>query len=234
MRASAQDDLLPITPIEALSCRYAEGKGPADLEGLAAGFNDWMERSEAPAYTAYVLSPLAHSEELEFDLLWIGAWPDGVTMGTSMAHYFTHGAELGPVFGAVMDCGSNTNYAVLTIKRPEQAAFGPLEVASCTLRVGAVIGDALAAVEEWVQYATRSGSGAAHWILFPAYGERSDAGYSFKWAMGYGSYESFGRDYDEFNNGGGVDQYNALFEGIMRCDSPRLYSVRPIRLEEQR
>lgn len=220
-----------MTPIEFLSCRYVEGKGPSDLDALESAFNDWMTRSEAPPYSAYVLVPRAHGQDVDFDLAWVGAWPSGATMGQSMAHYFANGAELGPVFDAVMHCDANTQFAVLTLRPPaEEGRFGPLEVSSCTLRVGVGIESALAAVIEWVEYFGRSGSAAAHWILFPAYGESSTAGYSFKWATGHPSYEAFGRDYDEFYNGGGVDRFAELLDPLMRCDSPRLYSVRPIRV----
>jgi hypothetical protein len=51
----------------------------------------------------------------------------------------------------------------------------------------------------------------------------------FQWAVGYESYEAFGRDYDKFTNGDGSDTYNQLFELLMTCDNPRLYSVRAIR-----
>ena len=232
--ASAQGAPATMTPIEFLTCRYADGKGPSDLDTLDAAFNEWMARSEAPPYSAYVLVPRAHGRDVDFDLAWVGAWPNGATMGQSMAHYFTQGAELGPVFDTVMRCDANTQFAVLTLRpAAEEGRFGPLEVSSCTLRVGAGIDAALAAVIEWVEYFGRSGSSAAHWILFPAYGESSTATYSFKWASGYPSYEAFGRDYDEFYNGGGVDRFAALLDPLMRCDSPRLYSVRPIRVDDQ-
>jgi len=229
--AAGQNVAAP-APIEVLTCHYAEGKGPADLEGLATGFNAWMERYDAPPYTAYTLSPLSHSDEIDFDLAWVGAWPDGATMGASLVHYFTHGAELGPVFGSVMSCGTNTNYTLHTVKAPAQSAFGPLTVASCMLEAGVSIDEGLAALDEWVEHAESSGSDAAHWVLFPAYGERSDATYDFKWAQAYGSYESFGRDYDALNpKGRGRETFAALFTGVLRCDTPRSYSVRVIRAE---
>jgi hypothetical protein len=229
----AQPTEATIAPLEFLVCHFAEGKGPSDLDGLARAFNEWMERSSAPEYAAYTLFPRSHSDEIDFDLAWVGAWPDGVTMGASMAHYFTHGEELGPVFGSVMDCNNNRNFSALTIRAPAEAGrFGPLEVANCTIRIGGSVADALNAVAEWVEYSRDTGSDAAHWALFPAYGERSDANYTFKWAIGYSSYESFGRDYDRFTNGGS-DKYNELFDFVMRCDSPRLYSVQPIRLPQE-
>ncbi len=68
------------------------------------------------------------------------------------------------------------------------------------------------------------------WLLFPAYGERSDARYNFKWAIGYESYPAFGRNYDQLTNGESLDKYNELLAhscnatargSTARADRPR-------------
>ena len=228
--AHAQDGGAALAPIEVLTCHFAEGKGAGDLDALADAFNAWMERGRAPEYAAYTLTPQAYSRDVDFDVAWVGQWRDGATMGESMAHYFADGAELGPAFDNVMSCDSNRNFSVATLREPAgPGRFGPLEVATCTLRLAAAMEDALAAVDEWVAYLGTTGSTSAHWLLFPAYGERSDARYNFKWAVGYASYPAFGRDYDQLTSGNSLDKYNELFGGMMECDSPRLYSVRTIR-----
>jgi hypothetical protein len=230
--AHAQDDGTPLAPIEVLTCRFAEGRGPGDLDGLATAFNAWMERSRAPESAAYALLPQVYSD-VEFDVAWVGQWRDGATMGESMAHYFANGAELSEAFDRVMTCDSNRNFSVVTLREPVPAGrFGPLEVATCTLRLGVPIEDALVGIDEWVSYIGTTGSTSAHWLLFPAYGERSDARYHFKWAIGYASYPAFGRDYDQLTSGASLDKYNELFGGVMECDSPRLYSVRTIRVPQ--
>lgn len=223
-----------IAPIEVLTCRFAAGKGPADLDGLARAFNQWMEKYSAPEYAAYALLPQSHSDEIDFDLAWVGAWPDAVTMGRSMAHWFENGDELGPVFGGVMACGTNTNFSTVTLRAPgDPGSFGPLEVATCALRLGVALDEALQAAREWVDYTATTGSTAAHWLLFPAYGEHSEARYTFKWAVGYESYEAFGLDYERQTNGSTLDRYNELFSPLLRCDSPRLYRVRTIRAAQR-
>jgi hypothetical protein len=231
--AGAQPQAL-IAPVEVRECHFAAGKGQGDLEGLASAFNQWMERNAAPEYSAYALLPLLRSAEVDFDLTWVGAWPDGTTMGESMAHYFARGAELDPIFDAVMDCKSKRNFSVVTLRQPaDPGSFGPMEVATCTLRLGADLTSALQAAGQWVDFTATVGSTAGHWLLFPAYGERSDANYNFKWAVGYESLEAFGRDYDQLTNGDGLNRYNELFEFLARCDSPRLYSVRTIRAPQR-
>ncbi|HZF29542.1 MAG TPA: hypothetical protein VE907_10515 [Gammaproteobacteria bacterium] len=230
LRAQPRDETKPIAPIEVLTCHFAQGKGEGDLAGLATAFNQWMEKYTAPEYAAYALLPSVRSKDIDFDLAWVGVWPDGITMGKSMAHYFDHGAELGPAFGSVMSCDTNTNFSTVTVRPPKQPGrFGPVEVTTCTVRLDASLDDALQAVHEWVDYTGTFGSTAAHWLLFPAYGERSAATYNFKWAIGYDSYEAFGREYDQITNGNGLDRYNELFTALLRCDNPRLYKVRQIR-----
>lgn len=230
--AGAQIEPALIAPLEVLSCDFRDGKTRVDLDGLATAFNRWMEESGAPQYSAFALFPLAHSSEVDFDVAWVGAWPDGTTMGESMAHYFERGAELRPLFDEVLDCRDNTNFSALTLRAPvDVRGLGPVEAASCTLRLGSAVNEALAAANEWAEFTATLGSTAAHWLLFPAYGERSDASYTFKWVVGYESFEAFGRDYDQFTNGDALDKYNELIEFVMRCDSPRLYSVRTVRAE---
>jgi hypothetical protein len=228
--ALAQADRAAIAPLEMLTCKFVAGKGPADLDGLALAYNGWMEKTRAPAYSAYALLPQAYSRDVDFDVLWLGEWPDGATMGESMAHRLANGSEVRAALGSVMTCDSNRNFSVVTLRDPPAPGrFDPLEITTCTLRLGVATNDALAAVDEWVEYTASVGSTAAHWLLFPAYGERADARYAFKWAVGYESYEAFGRDYDQATNGESFDKYNDLFGPLLQCDSPRLYSVRTIR-----
>jgi hypothetical protein len=229
-QASAQLPPALITPLEVRTCDFVGDKGRADLDRLAADFNGWMLESKAPEYDAYVLFPVVHSAEVDFDLAWVGSWPDGATMGESMAHYFAKGAALGPLFDSVMTCRDNRNFSVVTLRPPANGVgFNPVEMSTCTLRLGAALDDALARVREWVDYTETLGSTAAHWLLFPALGESSDAAYSFKWGVGYASFAAFGRDYDQLTNGSALDRYNELLDGSLRCDSPRLYAARTIR-----
>lgn len=230
--APAQAQLPPalITPLEVRTCDFVGDKSRADIDRLAAEFNSWMLESNAPEYDAYVLFPVLHSAEIDFDLAWVGSWPDGATMGESMAHYFAAGAALGPLFDSVFACRDNRNFSVVTLRPPANGAgFNPVEMSTCTLRLGAALGDAIARVREWVDYTETLGSTAAHWLLFPALGESSDADYTFKWGVGYATFTAFGRDYDQLTNGSALDRYNELLGGSVRCDSPRLYATRTIR-----
>jgi len=221
-----------IQPVEVRTCDFNDGKGPRDIDALATELDRFLNESGAPRYDAFALFPQIHSSEIDFDLTWVGVWPDGITMGEGMARRFANGAEMTRAFDSVMHCRDIRNFSMLTLRAAEDRAHvGPVEVTTCKLRLGVGNQAAIQAAREWVDYTATVGSRAAHWLLFPAYGERSDASYNFKWVVGYDSYESFGRDYDQLTNGGALDRYNELFQFLLRCDSPRLYGARAVRVQ---
>ena len=220
----------PIAPIEIRTCRFVEGKGVADLEVLGAEYGRWLDEAGVPAEAVHVWLPELHGSDLDHDFVWVVSWPDASAMGASMAAAERQGAGIAARFAAVASCNSKRNFSVVELRATAKPGiYGPVEIASCTLRLGSVLADTLNAVRDWVDFTETTGSTAAHWLLFRAFGERADAKYMFQWAVAYESYEAFGRDYDKFTNGDGSDTYNQLFELLMTCDNPRLYRVRAIR-----
>lgn len=220
----------PIAPVELRTCSFAEGKGVADLETLGRDYSRWLDEVGVAEQAVHVWLPELYGSDLDHDFVWVSSWPDAHAMGASMAAEKQQGAELAARFTAVATCHSKRNFSVVELRGTvEPGVYGPVEIASCTLRLGAALADTLNAVRDWVDFTATTGSTAAHWLLFKAFGERADAKYMFQWAVGYESYEAFGRDYDKFTNGDGSDTYNQLFELLMTCDNPRLYSVRAIR-----
>ena len=220
----------PIAPIEIRTCRFAEGKGVVDVEMLGRDYSRWLDEVGAQAQAIHVWLPQLHGSDLDHDFAWVMSWPDAHAMGASMAAYEQSGAALRARFAEVATCDAKRNFSSVELRGTiEPGVYGPVEIATCTLRLGSALADTLNAVRDWVDFTATTGSTAAHWLLFKGYGERAEAKYMFQWAVGYESYEAFGRDYDKFTNGDGSDTYNQLFELLMTCDNPRLYSVRAIR-----
>jgi hypothetical protein len=189
-----------------------------------------MDASNGPAYTAYNLMPLFHSHEVGFDVAWLGVWADGVTMGAGIKHWLSEDGGLHAEFGKVIDCDAHQNFAALTIKPEKTPSDGPVEFSNCTTRKGISVAEAIAAVHEWSAHETENGSDAARWILFPAYGETSEAKYDFKYVEAYPSYESFGQAYDRFGTGGGYMEHRKIIARVMTCDSARGYDSRNVRM----
>ncbi len=69
---------------------------------------------------------------------------------------------------------------------------------------------------------------ADHYVLFPAFGERSDAKYDFKWVTTR-TWDAFGKSYDQYGTGGGWMKARELFEGLLDCDSSRVYVSERVR-----
>ena len=233
--AIAEEKMAPpsFSPLEIIACNFVKGKDMDDLAKVAAKWNTWMDKSNAPAYSAYTLAPLYHSEEISFDVAWLGSWENGVTMGAGMKHWHSEGKSMQADFDRVVDCKTSSNFAMFTVTPPkEPGSIDAAEFSNCKIKKGRTVKEAVGAIREWVKYREAAGTDAARWLFFPAYGESSDADYDFKWVTGYPSYDAFGRAFDQFGTGGGYRKYREIFGRLMTCDAARLYDVTAVRVTE--
>ena len=228
---TAEEKSPSYAPVEIVACNFLEGKGMDDLARVTKKWNTWMDSSNAPEYSVYNLVPLYHSAEVEFDVAWLGVWPDGATMGAGIKHMRNGDAGLHAEFGKVIECDAHQNFAVLTVKAEKTpGSDGPVEFSNCSVRKDASVVEAVAAIHEWSSLETENGSDAARYILFPAYGESSKAKYDFKYVEAYPSYESFGLAYDRFGTGGGYKKHRKILGHVISCDNPRVYDSKTVRL----
>lgn len=221
-----------IRPIETFTCRFNEGKTMDDLKRVTADWNAWMDAEQVDTYWANNLVPLYYSAEIDFDVLWVGGWKDGVTMAAGMDFWITNGGEHQKAYEEVLDCDAHGNFAVLEVKPlsgPMQS--GPTRFSNCTVQEGKSVTEAIDALHKWVAYRGEQGIDAGHFVLFPAFGHRSDAEYDFKWVR-VSTYETLGRAYDQTSMGGGYQKYEEFVGGVMDCDSPRVYHRTPVRKVE--
>jgi hypothetical protein len=234
--AIAEESMAPPSfyPLEIYTCNFHKGKNMDDLARVSKKWNAWMDKSDGPAYSAYNLVPLFYSEEISFDVAWLGVWPDGVTMGAGIKHWLSKGKGMQAEFSKVVSCNTTSNFATLTITPPKESeSIASAEFSNCKVKEGRTVKEAVGAIREWVKYREDSGSDVARWLFFPAYGESSDADYDFKWVTGFPSYDSFGRAYDQFGTGGGYRKYNEIFGRVMTCDTARFYDVTTVRVSEE-
>jgi hypothetical protein len=216
-------------PIEIYACNFNEGQTMADLMEVTAAWNAWMDEEGRTGYWASLLVPMYHSTEITFDIGWVGGWESGAAMAESTEFWINNGGEHQAAFQRVVDCNIHTNFAVLTVQpNPNPFQPGPVEFTDCTVEEGKQMSDAAGAVQQWAAHEGEKGITAGHFMLFPAFGESSDAEYSFKWVSVY-SYDAFGSAYDDFGSGGGWRKYGELFGDLMDCDSSRLYHATTVR-----
>ncbi|MDH3646941.1 MAG: hypothetical protein OER80_09225 [Gammaproteobacteria bacterium] len=221
-----------IRPIEIFACDYNNGKDAADLVRATARWNTWMNKNNQSEYWAFTLAPMFHSEQIDFDVAWVGGWKDGATMAASTEFWLTKGALMQAEFAKVVTCNIHTNFAVLDISpSPDPWASGPVEFSNCTVEKGRSHEDAIGAIHKWIAYQSEHGIESGNYVLYPAYGESSEAEYDFKWVVGY-SYKAFGKNYDMYGTGAGWRKAEELFGGLLDCDNARVYHATAVRTVE--
>lgn len=212
-----------IRPSEIYGCTFRDGQGMAQLNEVASHWNAWMDETGQGNYWAFLLVPMYRSPELPYDVLWAGGWPDGAQMASGLSRWMTEGGPLQAEFDAVVDCPGVTNFAVMDLQPvPSPFESGPVSFSNCTVEEGHTFPEALEAVNAWLAYESEKGIESDNFMLFPAFGESSDADYSFKWVTTQ-SFEDFGESYDNYGTGGGWQKARELFDDLLDCDSSRLY-----------
>lgn len=231
-QAIAQERPKPpaFVPVEAFTCSYNKGKTRADLDRVVDKWSKWMDDNHATPYNAWIMSPQYAPADLGFDVAWFGAWPDGKAMGEGSHTWFTKGAAMNDEFNNVISC-AHASFASVNVKAPaagEPPKQSLTRFSDCKLTHGRTMQQASAAIREWAAYQTAQGSDSVMWMFFPAFGA-GKVDFDFKMVVANPSYQSLGNDYELYGNGGGYMKASALFDGLLDCDSPRVYDSTMVR-----
>lgn len=230
--ALAQDEEesapLSFTPVEAYACKFNEGKGPADLAAVVKDWNEWMDEEGQTQYFAFTMWPSYYGER-NFDVAWFGVWPDGNVMGAGSDHWLSQGQEMNARFYDVLDCGSHTQFASVEMRTPPERDMAPgdtfvLSFSNCSMEEDKNFDEYAAAQKEWNAYADAHGIIGGAWAMFPVWGESVDADYDFKAVGSAASYTQLGANWAKFAEGH-YQKSNEIFEGLLDCDSPRVYTA---------
>jgi hypothetical protein len=222
--ASAQQQQ-PAGVVEVFTCNFNEGRDMDDLVAASNRFNTWADQNGATDYTAIIMTPYLFSDQVTFDALWLGAWPNGTAMGAGEAKWLATGGQVRAAFEAAADCGSHALFAARIIRAPEgppPESGGLTMFRNCTIREGRTGAEAIAALTEWSSYVAERGHAGFDAVLFPLAGESPDADYSFKAVHGFGSVGEMGRAIDLYTTGG-AQRSNEILGRVIDCDSPRVY-----------
>jgi len=221
----------PTPAVEIYGCKFNANKGMNDLHSVATRWNAWADKNKGTDYTAFVATPFLHSADLKYDVLWIGAWPNGAAMARDAALYATkEGREIDAAFDAVGPCASHALYAEVQIRRPKSPppANGVATFSDCTVHEGRTAEEAIAALGQVAEYSAGRGSDAFSAVLFALAGLPSDAHYTFKWVVGYASMDAYGKDVDQYT-AGGFRRVDELVGRILDCNSARVYTLERVR-----
>jgi hypothetical protein len=210
-------------PVELYTCKYAEGKGPADLDAVVAKWNAWADGREVSDYSAWTLTPFYAGENQDFDIAWMGTAPTGQALGTALDDWIANGAEMQAAFDSVVPCDSHSMFAAIQFKEPPQRD-DPSKVfisfSDCSIGEGKSFTDDLApALTAWSEYRSGQGSTAGYWVFFPVHGGGGEE-FDFKFIASFGSLAEQGTDFDNYDSGKARELLPA---GLVDCDSSRVY-----------
>lgn len=222
---SAQDDGMKVIPVEMFTCKYKERKDADDLENFVKRWNAWMDSIGNDSYAAWTLTPYYYGPDQDFDIIWLGAGKDAVSLGEAQDKWITNPNGLNDLVNDVFTCDSHSNFASINFKAPPGGttpATSILTFSDCSYKDGASFTALGAAMAQWADYQTNAGSTAGIWHWYPAYGGGGEK-FSFKWLEAYANLADLGGDYERYGNGRGFVTNGRLLSHLIDCDSSRAY-----------
>lgn len=221
----AQDEDAPAIPVELFACSYNEGMGSADIDAATDAWNKWADDEEIRDYSAWTLTKFYSGPLQEFDFIWLGVSSSATAMGRMDDKYRATGGDADALWEKAATCNLHTRFASVQFKEPaerdEPLSNIVLAFSDCTIAEGKNFGDDVApAISRWTESRTEQGSAAGHWVLFPAYGGGGEE-FDFKYVTAYENHEAMGADWDSYD----VKLAGELFDGVIDCDSSRVYDA---------
>lgn len=217
----------PPDPIEIIACNFLEGSDASDLQAPMNALNEWMDERNLDNFNISTLVPIFTSEAFTYDVLFFNRWLDGNALGQNFEAFFgPDGDEAVEGFNGVVDCSSSALFAGVLLEPPGEARNGgPTQFLNCTVKENRTVGEAIGAINAWVEATNESGTdfGTGHAVLFPLAGETPEASYNFKWLVLFESFQAYGDSLDGLLAPGGPS-LGDIIEPVMDCDSARIYN----------
>ncbi len=218
------DEANVAVPVEIFTCKYNEGKGPADLDAATNKWNAWADKNGVDDYSAWTLVPYYSGPDQDFDVLWLGGSDNAKTLGRVQDTWLATGSKEAEGFAEVVSCDAHVAYAVLRMKKPpkrDNPSNVVISFSDCNTAEGITFDDLYTPLIEWGNYKGENGSTAGMWVFFPSYGGGGEE-FDFKWVTAHQNLEDMGADWDQFSESG-WKKANELFAGKLQCDSSRSY-----------
>jgi hypothetical protein len=220
-------------PVDFRACNFQKSKGMIDLEKVSAKFREYANKNDF-AYSAWTLTPQYHNGA-DFDVGWLGAWPNGEAFGVSMERWNTTGRALQEEFNQVMDCSGRHEMAgSLPINAPEGTPEdGILMFYPCTLHDGKTLPEAYAAHLKAGIAMKGLGSLADSWMFQPAAGA-GDIDFDYYHVVGFSRYSDMGATMEMYANGGGKREQQKILGSISSCQTPTVFDALSVRAYDER
>jgi hypothetical protein len=232
-QASALDWTTTAAPVDFRACNFKDGKSMKDLDKVSAKYRDYANKNDL-AYSAWALVP-DYQTGADFDLGWLGAWPDGEAFGVSMEHWKSNGRQLQAEFDQVIDCSSRH---VLAMSRPISAPRGTPEDGilmfyGCDLQDGVTLEKAYQAHLDAGTAMKGMGSLAVSWMFQPAMGS-GRAEFDYYHVIGFYRYSDMGATMEMYVNGGGIQKQQAILSKVSSCATPSVFDAISVRAFDER
>jgi len=220
-------------PVDFRACTFRPGKTMADLDAVAAKFRAYANQNDLD-YAAWIIVPEYRSGE-DFDVGWLGAWPDGEAFGLSMEKWKSTGRALQAEFATVMDCSKHHEMASsLPINAADATPQdGIMLVYQCSLAEGRSVQDAYAAHLKWGTAKKSLGFLDNSWLFQPAAGLQ-DSGFDYYHIVVFYRYSDLGAAIEEYANGGGKKTRDDIYAGVTDCGLPFIYDFISVRDRDER
>ena len=217
--------------VEAFTCSYNDGKGPADLDAAIEFWNAQIDKIDNDAlngYNAGVLTPLRAT--LEGDFIWIGG-AGNLNVAAAALSATTNSKEGQATtarFAEVADCDSNQFFSTpVYVGTPpgEDDGEAIVELYGCTLNDGKSLADAEVAEKHLSEVVseTKSGINVFRWTTFLA-----NTPYDLAYVAVHDNLEDFGSFNTTMQTSEDGQANGALFAAAMDCESG-LFTGRQVR-----
>lgn len=215
------------------ACNFVDGKNMKDLDKVSEKFREYANKSDVD-YSAWTLAPQYHNGA-DFDVAWLGAWPNGEAFGVSTEKWHTTGREVAREFGQVIDCSSRHEMA---LSLPINAADGTpkdgvVMFYACTLNEGKSQREAYAAHLESGTIMKGMGSLALSWMFRPALGA-GPIDFDYYHVVAFNRYSDMGATMEMYINHGGMQKAQGILSEVSSCDTPVVFDMLSVRANDER
>ena len=220
-------------PVDFRACNFRDGKSMADLEKVNEKFRTYANTHDL-GYSAWTLTPQFHSGA-DFDVGWLGSWPDGASFGASMEQWNSSGKSVAAEFNTVVDCSSRHEMAM---SFPINAADGAprdgvVLFYACTVNDGKTVADAYAAHLESGTAMKAMGSQGLSWFFQPALGA-GPIDFDYYWVVAFNRLAEMGATMDMYVNGGGMKKAMGILSKVSSCDTATVFDALSVRYDDER
>ncbi len=221
------------SPVDFRACKFREGKSMPDLDPLLVKFREYANNNDFDC-AAWVLTPQFH-DGVDYDVGWLGAWPDGASFGVSMEKWTSASNPLAAEFNAVVDCNLRHEMAESRpINAPKATPQnGIVMFYQCSLLDGKSLEDAYRAHLESGQVMKSLGSLASSWFYIPAVGNRG-IDFDYYHVVTFSRYSDMGATMEMYTNEGGQAAQHEILDKVATCDRPITFDALSVRDHDER